>query len=464
MDNRRRSYAGFCNCIILVLLLFLISCAEKPQETQILNPPVRTLVESPIISVTHTPTNIPTSVVPTATNIPELFINSTLVDENPLMCAGVPSCKNGEQPTSINDINGMDGVIIFYSGKAKQWQTFAEGAFQEVDFPTSTIPYDTIAFSPNAQRALAYSYHPEQKKVDHANLQLWGPDGQSKVIEIDMTDMSNYLRTNWAPTFSFQNLHLQWVNERIVLVMASYSETREYGFPTYQYAFYDIFLEEWLDELVDEVPNRDPFSWIIASPDMKTAIYKTMDYDFALWDKENQESFRVLPGIPGIADSDQFLYVSDWSPNNAYVTLMHFPDLVIFSKDGSVFRSIRDLYAQDEHIFFQKNVLYEWSPNSQQLAVSISTIPEDGNRWNSEVYVYDVELGKSIYHCSLGDEDNPIVDITWSPDGNFILTKSGLAETSSFRVFDLQNNHVYEFENSDPANVLWLQEMPLNLK
>lgn len=179
----------------------------------------------------------------------------------------------------------------------------------------------------------------------------------------------------------------------------------------------------------------------------------------ALWDRDQK---KVIWLQPSAADSNQTLFVSDWSPDSQFVTFGFFPDLMILSKEGKVIRTIEEIYNPEPKKFFLKDAMYQWSPDSRRLAFFISTIGEGQNSWKSSFYLYDLETDHLLYKCTLADHN--ISQITWSPDGNFVLSKAAGAETFLFYIFDLKSSSVYWYEKSEIANLLWLEKYPLKLK
>lgn len=420
---------------VVILLLLLAACVDKADKLH--NTP------EPTVIVTKYATSVSTK-SSTRTATTEQGSQSNLTSY----------CSNGEKPSTTDNLQGMDGVILYSNKEYTQWYTLTGSPLVQkaVSFPS--ILYDTIVFSPNTQWAISYDDLPNQVKLDHASIQLIGPKGQSQNIEIDMSKISESFRTYQAPSFSFQHWYFEWVNNEIVLVRASYSETPDYAFPTYQYALYDVFQQTWLDELTEDIPDREPYSWINVSPNLKDVLYRTVESDMALWSLDQKKTIWIQPDA---ADSDQTQFISEWSPDGRFVTVKNFPDLMIISEEGKVIRSLEEIYALEANTYIQKNVWHEWSPGGQRLAVLISTF-EDGKPWKSTLYVYPVEGGNYIYACSLGYEDQSISKIIWSPDGNFVMAKNGQTEASSIFIFDLQSLTVYQHEIPEIAYLLWLHD------
>ena len=92
--------------------------------------------------------------------------------------------------------------------------------------------------------------------------------------------------------------------------------------------------------------------------------------------------------------------------------------------------NVRLVTPPDLHVYD-----YDWSPESQRLAVTAAPGPGDDNWWVAQLYVVDCQTGKTsvVYHPR-----RQIAIPRWSPDGRTIAFIEGLMSDEGFHGGDIQ--------------------------
>lgn len=448
-------------CFFMTLFLLLVSCTS-PASRQLDAVQEATVIPAAptIISATWTLTNEPVKVVPTSTFVPAK--SSAPILETGVLEDAIPSCSNAAQPLPITMLPEVQGFILYSDQKQTQWYVLTGSPPQETRVPFPAFLYDSVAFSPDAQWAISYAYHPEHTKPDHANIQLIGPGGQSELIELDMSSISQYVFSDIAPTYSFQNWpRFSWVNNQLVEVLTTYSETPGYGFPSYQYGYYDIDQRTWWEDLILELPNREPYGLLVLSSDLHHVLYVTLDNEVVLWDRGQQ---KIVWSQPDFADTDHF--VASWALDSRYLAFGYSHNIQIISRDGNLITTVKNIRLSNEKEKLEVRGFYRWSPDGRRLAIMQLLQNEQEQTWQPMLYVYDLETETFVYRCPLADTrtSEPYIELSWSPDGNFILSGNGWDDSIPIRAFDLQTYSIYQLERENSVLVGWSQQFPLQLK
>jgi dipeptidyl aminopeptidase/acylaminoacyl peptidase len=77
----------------------------------------------------------------------------------------------------------------------------------------------------------------------------------------------------------------------------------------------------------------------------------------------------------------------------------------------------------------------DWSTDGQTLAVATSKVLKEGEAASTELYTVPIDGSPQLRHTShTGDQ---IVDVTWSPDGEFIVFRVIRIDVAWFELIDI---------------------------
>lgn len=443
---------------LLVILLFILSSCTSQSTEQNLEkstPSDAAIGQRPTFimqSLTNTPTTVP--IDPTKT--PDQKLPDPLQVEET-----IPSCLNDQTPYPFSDLKEIPGVIVYSNNERDQWFTLSGSPPVSVAVNMPSMQVNSLALPSKGQTILAYSIVPEKLDTHRAAFLLKPSSSPAKPVEVDMVEMVKYYEDELGAGFApFQTWSIRWVNENIILIDATFSETATSSFHLHQYRLYDIVDFVWRDDLTQELPQRQLYQWLDISPDLKSVLYVDKQYDLVLWDLEEHKkvwSDHVSSSI------DQSPLVSVWSPDSQYIALVFGNFTKIISRDGDIVQTILDPIFQNADETYLYNRSLSWSPNSNLLAIS-GVVHYDDETIQSMFYIFDISEQIYTFRCPFQDKAadlrEPQTSVIWSSDGNYILPSNPRYITVPFRLYGLRDKTVYQISENDERVIGWFGQFP----
>jgi WD40 repeat protein len=460
------------NRLTFVLILFLVSCAEPVIQNDMTTPsatisspiPTNTRVV-PTLTASFTkmqpiPPTITPAVSPAPTESPEPAATFSQADE------AIPTCQNGEQPAPFDSLQGIDGIFFFtnldrthlfaFSGRPPQ--------FRPVTLQDAEI--DSYAFSKDGKWLLAYSHWPEgiPPAFTQFPILLISKDGRAKSKVIDLTGMTEFIHGEGAETYFPQTWDFEWVNSQIVKISVGYGETRPIE---YLFGYLDIFQGVWWEEPFQNLSGRKVYEWTDIPPDLSRMLYLDQNFDLVLWDiGQHKELWREPSGNSGPRPSAR------WTPDSrkvAFWTTANREDIQLLTRDGESYTRVRKLIypLESQTLSFGPSYSYRWSPDSRLLAISGIIEDNQGPTETPVLYVYDPDREEYVFRCLEGDPGENVYfsGFSWSPNGDFLISERIVQiDTTPFRLYDLKNKTVYQFEEELYSAVGWVEDFSVNWK
>ena len=377
----------------------------------------------------------------------------------------IPSCLNDDNPYPISHLKEIPGVIVYSNEERTQWFTLSGAPPVSMAVKMPSMQVNSLSLPSTGQTILAYTIVPEKLDAHRAAFLLKSSPGPAKPVEVDMVEMVKYYEDELGAGFApFQTWSIRWVNENIILIDATFSETATSSFHLHQYRLYDIVHFVWRDDLTQELPQRQLYQWLDISPDLKSALYVDKQYNLVLWDLEEHKkvwSDHVSSSI------DQSPLVSVWSPDSQYIAFVFGNFSKVISRDGDNVQTILDPIFQNADQPYLHNRSLSWSPNSNLLAIS-GVVHYDDEKIQSMFYIFDINKHTYIFRCPFEDKaagiHAPQTNVIWSSDGNYILPSNTRYITVPFRLYDLRNKTIYQISENGERVVGWFNQFPEVLK
>lgn len=422
---------------LLLLLLFISACTSNSTEVE---KTVQPTSISDVASYQQKLTEqalIDSSVERPENNIKEL----------------TPYCANPDSPQPITDLQEFAGEIIFLNSANSQLYTFGgfPPAISKKQFSGDEI--DKIEISPDWESMIAYKKQPHQIEPDKSTFFLFSKNESKQVVQIDLSEMSNFVRNQLAPTYSFQTWSLSWVTNQVIRIDATYSETPSMGFPLHVYNYYDLKAKIWWPEVLEKIPNREKFAWTDSSSDLHYVLYVTNDNHLALWDHELAKVVWEEPYI----SSYQTRFITQWSPDSKFVAIGGLPEVRILAMHDLTAVTIHPTQSSiaNKEIITDGAVL--WSPDSHFLAIMATEQDINEKTWQPFLYIFNVYQGEMIFQCPLLNQKDtaPDKELLWSPDGKFLIQKGKENHFGPTRLYSIADRLVFQFLQNEPIALEW---------
>jgi hypothetical protein len=458
---------GFIRMLISCAALLLFSCvAEAPIIEEYANRATPSL-EFPTITsdvatlVTVAPSSSKTLATSSITHdlVKTPTISSKPVTETSLLFDEIPSCENGEAPSSIHDLMNIEGVLVYTDKNRKEWFSLSgiPPRTSKISFPDLEV--DTLAYRENPDSLIAYSHNLYDKDSFFRYPVLYIDDGQSQIIELDLSNMNETALRYFSQSVSPLYWSLDWVNAHIVKATVSFGETPE-SYPNFLYSYFDISKNP-PEEIFYVLSNWSKYDWSEISHDLSRVLYIDKQYNIVLWDIEQKKQVSISPSMPFA----QVPPAAKWSYDSRFIafrTLADIGNINILSWDGKIHKTVRNLeFLNSSKNFTSSSGFFRWSPNNHSLAISGDITDESTNSWKPMLFLYDIE--KEIYTSQCIFIDDPLYtapsDILWSPDGNFIASRYSNLIKPPLWLLDLRTGIVYQSEEEYGA-IEWISELP----
>lgn len=422
---------------LLLLLLFISGCTSHSTEVE--------------KTVQQTSTSDVTSYQQKLTE--QVIIDSLMEQPDVNLIELTPSCANPESPQPITNLQEIAGEIILLNSVNSQLYMFGgfPPAISKTQFSGDEI--DEIKVSPNWESMIAYKKQPHQIEPDKSTIFVLSKNESKQVVQIDLSEISNFVRNQLAPTYSFQTWSLSWVNNQVIRIDSTYSETPSMGFPLHLYHYYDLKVKTWWTEAFEEIPNREKFSWSDTSPDLHYLLYVTSDNHMALWDHELAKVIWEEPYIY----SYQTLFITQWSPDSKYVALGGLPEVRILAMDDLTALTIHPAQSSIANKETFTDGAVQWSPDSHFLAIMATEQEINENTWQPFLYVFNVYQGEMIFQCPLLNQKDtaPNKELLWSPDGKFLIQKGKENHFGPTRLYNIADRLVFQFLQNELIALEW---------
>lgn len=364
-----------------------------------------------------------------------------------------PSCANPKSPQLITNLQEIVGEIILLNSANSQLYTF--GGFPPTIFKTqfSGEEIDKIEVSPDWESMIVYKKQPHQIESDKSTFFVLSKKESKQVVQIDLLEISNFVRAELAPTYSFQTWSLSWITNQIIRIDATYSETPSMGFPLHVYNYYDLKAKTWWTDALEEIPNREKFSWSDTSPDLHYLLYVTNDNHMALWD---HKLAKVIWEDPYIY-SYQTQLITQWSPDSKYVALGGLPGVRILAMDDLTAVTIHPAQSSIANKVTFTDGAVQWSPDSHFLAIMATEQDINKNTWQPFLYIFNAYQGEMIFQCPLLNQKDtgPNKELLWSPDGKFLIQKGKENHFGPTRLYSISDRLVFEIPQIELIALEW---------
>lgn len=422
---------------VLLLLLFISACTSHSTEVE--------------KTVQLTPTSDVALYQQELTEQAIIDLSTERPDNN--LKELTPSCTNPESPQPITNLQEIAGEIILLNSANSQLYTFGgfPPAISKKQFSGDEI--DKIDVSPDWESMLAYKKQPHQIEPDESTFFVLSKNESKEIVQIHLLEMSNFVRKQLAPTYSFQTWSLSWVNNQVIRIDATYSETPSMGFPLHVYNYYDLKAKTWWTEVLDEIPNRERFAWTDSSPDLHYVLYVTNDNHLALWDHALAKVIWEEPYI----SSYQTRLITQWSPDGRFVAIGGLPEIRILTVNDLTVKIIHpDLISNQAKDFFPDGSI-QWSPDSHFLAIMATEQDINENIWQPILYIYNVYQEEMIFQCPLLNQKDtaPDKELLWSPDGKFLIQKGKENHFGPTRLYSIADRLVFQFLQNELIALDW---------
>ncbi len=332
---------------LVVVSIILSNCTSRPfindqARTFFPEPTLTPVFTAPLPSLTRSPTVFIPSITPT---IPPPIVTQmpTASSPNPQAEESIPACQNGEDPKSIADLTNLPGTILYTNKTRDRLFTLHGHPAQSIEMRLPAPGINQFAFSKNNTWFLAYAYNPREIQ-NSGRYPVWliSKEGEMSEIDLDMSAMNLAAVHMFSDLVSLQRWNFAWVNDQIVRVVAEYGERPEGGFGNNLYGFYDISTRTWWEKPLQNLPDRLPFSWIDASPDLSYLFYVDKGFDLVDWSLNQQRSVWR----ESIGPFMQIPPFSRWS-NDSQTVMFNTPSehgkLFLLMEGGGNQRSVREL-------------------------------------------------------------------------------------------------------------------------
>ena len=448
----------FSLCLILAMLCS--GCLSGSPPTQV-SAPAHTemtaqptsrftvILETPLPSGTSTP--LPAASLTTTPTYQEARL---LPSQN---IQTIKSCVNNGSPIPAPNNFGFKSSI-FYLGRDLKGLYQIDG--ESLKLSESTIyenqPISAFGFSKDG-KWLAYSPindHGSLSSINHPTLILQSYDGKKEEYKVDLSKFNSMV----PKEMQLAGWSGNWLNNNTVDFSIIYNDPTKVHGNKFLQGFYDPFVRDWENSILQKLVNRDDERDIGLSPDMTRALYPTktgielwnLNENIKLWADE-REDLTIFPSP-----------LMEWSPDSSMVAYKGAVDgdLYLLSRSGEIWKQVRKLESPGKTTDFEI-VRFNWAPDSRLLALEVA-ISEHGTdndtKYAHAIYAFDILFDKYIYQCPYSEENGSISRFFWSPDQRFLTPAISLGR-GPLLLYDLDSDKVIQLEQ-EGATIGWSDQFP----
>jgi len=424
--------------------------------------PVSTLRPSPSLAevsrtVALSPTALPSNTPEPARRVSSPTLTPTLAPTQ-LEKETIAVCENGYEPLSIQDIEGIEGIIFYTNFTGTLYTVSGNPVIVE----QVLLPFDgmnSYEFSPDGAWAVIYSGYPEPNKgLQSYTFYLAAKNGEVETISVKSDEVYNLIPDHIDESYSLLVWKFEWMNAHIIKIFFGYNVGTGPIHGAYRY--YDIYTRDWWDDAFAVLPLWDKyFGWSQISPDLTRVLYVNKNFEIVLYDLEqNKELWKAPAGKWGhFQSSAQWTRDSQWA---AFLTATDKRDIQVVSRDGDVVKKVKKLTFSATQQFYPGVVHYEWSPKSDALAVGGSIRDSQNDSSQKVFYIYDLRQESITYWCPTAQMDETMYysKLLYAPDSTKVITGFIRNNPVQFRLFDLARGNVYLVEDGNFGAVGWVDD------
>lgn len=449
--------------VYILLAVIMTGCRSLPDQitptrNELITPSLELSSATITTSVTPQFTPIQPSVTPMPS--PSSTIKPSLTQTTEPNEQVIPVCTGNGQILSPRSDIGIKGTIAYQKGNYQGLYTIGGTPLLQgtIDSEQKVVVF---GFSPDGNW-LAYA--PEESSSGETvvfgtpMMILLSAAGERIEQNMNVSGLEKELqdRCCCCQGYKFFDSAGEWINNSLMYIHLGATSDIEGGMfsslPKIFNSMTGIWEDNWLSSLPDLytiMPTRGGIHHIKISPDLSRILYpaesggiilRDLIHDTEIWsDKE-----FAVPWGEEIA----------WSSNSATVAAVNIlyvgpgnRRLLLISRDGEVTEIVNDAYPQPE----LEPVSLSWSPDSRYLAFF-------DRHSNVNLYLYDTQSDRYIYHCPLTGITYGYPSLVWSPDSEWIAF-SDMPE-GSMQLLNVQSGEAIELlENAIPLG--WSEDFPV---
>jgi hypothetical protein len=369
---------------------------------------------------------------PTQTTHPTQTPTNYAVPPIPPVFEDIPSCLKDGSPTALPEGFGFNGGFIYLSNERNEFHFAGGSPLAFVKMPVTKKSPDQKWYRGPFMSAdgnwLILSPASYQKEWDH-NISML--NAQKDFIEVALEIAPFIDRTpEWTRYVGVQGSRLYSDGTLSLRFIYQYGDEGPF---TYLYGLYDLQQQTWKNDLLEQLPNYDPKSEAIFSPDMSRVVYHDGTH-VVLWDVNHWEKIWATE-----FSEETIRY--DWSGDStSLIFYKYFVD-----RDGNQPKIITfPMTEAGEGIVFYFNYL---SPDNRYIAYIGSLRIED---ITFQLLIFDTSSETYIYRCEIRQFFNDAIKkpLLWSSDSNFLILAEGSEKLPVIYVHDLQQKQIYQLEQT----------------